>query len=132
MTDLNIPLKEGQEIPSLTKIARMPEDREIINPVHEESYAKKIGLRGALIGGPVLLASVSEMLYKFFGQKWLTQGKIKINYIGGGALDGDRLLARGQISKVTTENGDRRIELEVWVEKENQEKIVVGQASCIK
>ncbi len=132
MTGAHLPIKEGQEIPSLTRIARMPGNREVINPVHEDEYAKQFGLRGALIGGTTLLALVVEMLFLYFGQNWLYHGKIKTSFIGGGAIDGDELTAHGKISGINSEQEGTRVELEVWLENQNQEKIVVGQASCIK
>jgi len=110
----------------------MPGNREVINPVHEDEYAKQFGLRGALIGGTTLLGLVMEMLFLYFGQNWLYHGKIKTSFIGGGAIDGDELTAHGKIFGINSEQESPRVELEVWLENQNQEKIVVGQASCIK
>ena len=132
MTGTHLSKKEGQEIPSLTRVARMPGNREVINPVHEDEYAKQFGLRGALIGGTTLLGLVMEMLFLYFGQNWLYHGKIKTSFIGGGAIDGDELTAHGKIFGINSEQEGTRVELEIWLENQNQEKIVVGQASCIK
>jgi hypothetical protein len=108
----------------------MPGNREVINPVHEDEYAKQFGLRGALIGGTTLLALVMEMLFLYFGKDWLYHGKIKTSFIGGGAIDGDELTAHGKITRINSVQEGTLVELEVWLENQNREKIVVGQASC--
>ncbi|MBW2624397.1 MAG: MaoC family dehydratase, partial [Deltaproteobacteria bacterium] len=132
LTGANSAIKTGQEIPSLTKTARMPDNPDSVNPVHEDEYAKLYDLRGALIGGPTLLSLVMEMLFLYFGPNWFYHGKIKTSFIGGGAIDGDELIAHGKITGVNSEREGTRVELDVWLENQKQEKIVVGQASCIK
>jgi hypothetical protein len=122
----------GQEIPHLTKTAYLPIDREALNPIHEDEYAKQYGLRGALVPGSTLLNCILEMLYLYFGQNWLYHGKIKISFIGGGAISGDVLTAHGLVTGNILEEAGTRIELDIWLENQKQEKIVVGQASCIR
>jgi hypothetical protein len=85
----------GQEIPSLAKTAYMPIDPNTRNVIHTDDYAKDFGMRGALIGGSTLLSYVLEMLFAYFGRNWFEHGRIKVSYIGGGAVN-DRLRARGR------------------------------------
>lgn len=122
----------GQEIPSLTKTAYMPIDPQGRNLIHTDDYAKQFGMRGALIGGSTLLSYVLEMLYNYFGQNWLYHGKINASFIGGGAINGDVLTARGLVTSTEQEEVGTRFNLDVWMENQTGAKIVVGQGSCIQ
>jgi len=122
----------GEEIPSLTKTASMPINPQGRNLIHTDEYARDFGLRGALIGGSILLSYVLEMLYNYFGQKWLSQGKINVSFIGGGAVNGDVLTAHGLVTATEREEAGTRLHLDVWMENQTGAKIVVGQASCVQ
>ncbi|UCB42572.1 MAG: hypothetical protein JSV77_08970 [Dehalococcoidales bacterium] len=122
----------GEEIPSLTKTAYMPIDPNTINVIHTDDYAQEFGMRGALIGGSTLLSYVVEMLYNYFGESWLYHGKIKVSYIGGGAINGDVVTAHGQVSAIESEEAGDRLILDVWMENQEGSKIVIGEASCIQ
>jgi len=126
------PVKVGEEIPSLTKTAYMPIDPDARNVIHTDDYAKEFGMRGALVGGSTLLSYVLEMLYNYFGQNWLYHGKIKTSFIGGGAINGDVITTHGLFTKVEPGDTGTRLKLDVWMENQNQDKIVVGEASCIQ
>jgi len=122
----------GEEIPSLTKTAYMPIDPNTINVIHTDDYAQDFGMRGALIGGSTLLSYVLEMLYNYFDESWLHHGKIKVSYIGGGAINGDVVTAHGQVSAIEPEEAGDRLILDVWMENQDGSKIVIGEASCIQ
>lgn len=126
------PVNVGEEIPSLTKTAYMPIDPDARNVIHTDDYAKGFGMRGALVGGSTLLSYVLEMLYNYFGQNWLYHGKIKTSFIGGGAINGDVITTHGLVKKLEPEDTGTRLKLDIWMENQNQDKIVVGEASCIQ
>ena len=128
--DTKIPV--GEEIPNLVKTAHMPIRDDERNIIHTEDYAKEFGMRGALIGGSTLLSYVLEMLFNYFGENWLYHGKIKVSFIGGGAINGDVVTAHGLVTAKEAENGNTRLTLDVWMENQKQAKVVVGEASCIQ
>jgi acyl dehydratase len=130
MTKENIQI--GQEIPGLTKTAFMPIEEDARNPIHTEEYAQKHGMRGALVAGSTLLSYMLEMLYNTFGEKWLSQGKINISFIGGGALNGDQITVLGKAKSIDPQDGGDRITLDIWMENQNGVKIMVGEASCLR
>ena len=127
MNEFNV----GQEIPRLTKTAFMPIKPDARNAIHTDDYAKKFGMRGALIGGSTLLSYALEMLFKTFGKNWFCHGRISTSFIGGGAINGDVLTARGVVTAVEPEQTGNRLMLDIWLENQKQEKILVGHASCI-
>lgn len=125
-------IQVGEEIPSLTKTARMRIDPQARNLIHTDDYAREFGMRGALIGGSTLLSYVLEMLFRYFGENWLYHGKINVSFIGGGAINGDVLTAHGLVTSTEQEEAGTRLNLDVWMENQMGAKIVVGQASCIQ
>jgi len=125
-------IKVGEEIPSLTKTAYMPIDPEARNVIHTDDFAREFGMRGALIGGSTLLSYILQMLYNYFGENWLYQGKIKVSFIGGGAVNGDVVTAHGLVTAIEPDEAGTPLKLDVWLENQMQEKIVVGEASCIQ
>jgi hypothetical protein len=127
----NKSLKVGDEIPSLTQIAYMPIDPNSHNVIHTDEYARDFGMRGALIGGSTLLSYVLEMLYNYFGQDWFYHGKIKASFIGGGAINGDIVTAHGVIKAIEKGIDSTKLIVDVYLENQMQQKIVVGEASCV-
>lgn len=125
-------MRAGEEIPSLTKTAYMPIDPQGRNLIHTDDYARDFGMRGALIGGSTLLSYVLEMLYNHFGENWLYHGKINVSFIGGGAINGDVVTAHGLVTAVEQEDAGTRLKLDVWMENQDQGKVMVGEASCIQ
>jgi len=121
----------GEEIPSLTKTAYYPVDPETRNVIHTDEYARDFGMRGALLGGSTLLSYMLEMLYNYFGQYWFYHGRIKVSYIGGGAINDDILTAHGIVTDIIREADGKRLKLDIWMENQEQARIVVGEASCI-
>jgi hypothetical protein len=126
----NIPV--GGKIPGLTKKAFYPIETDARNVIHTEDYAQKQGLRGALVPGSTLLSYVLEMLYNYFGEKWLQHGKIKVSFIGGGAINGDLLTTHGFIKSREPKEEGAQITLEIWMENQFGRRVLVGEATCLK
>jgi acyl dehydratase len=127
-----IDLQTGQEIPGLTKTAFAPIEQDARNPIHMDDYAQKHGMRGALVPGSTLLSYMLEMLYNTFGEKWLTSGKIKVSFIGGGAVNGDRIVTHGRVKSIDPQTGSNLITLDLWMENQNGVKVMAGEASCLE
>ena len=125
-------VKKGEGIPSLTKTAFYPIDPEGRNPIHTENYARDSGMRGALVGGSNLLSYMLEMLYNYFGVKWMYHGKIRVSFIGGGAINGDVLTIYGLVTSVEQDEAGTRLNLDMWMENQTGERIMVGTASCVQ
>jgi hypothetical protein len=124
-------LEIGQEVPGLTKTAFTPIEEDARNPIHTEEYAQKHGMRGALVPGSTLLSYMLEMLYNAFEEKWLHSGKIKVSFIGGGALNGDQVTVHGQAKSIEAQEAGNRVTLDLWMENQSGVKIMVGEASCL-
>jgi hypothetical protein len=126
-----INLQIGQEVPVLSKTAFTPIEQDARNPIHTDEYAQKHGMRGALVPGSTLLGYMLEMLYNTFDEQWLTQGKINVSFIGGGAVNGDQLVVHGQVKSIDPREAGNRITLDLWMENQDGVKIMAGEASCL-
>lgn len=124
-------IKPGEEIQAFTKKVYVFSHPDARNVIHEDEYAKKAGLKGALVEGSKLISQALQMLYNHFGANWFEHGKINVSYIGGGAVNGDELTAHGRITESIKQANGIQQNLEIWVENQNQEKVVVGTASCL-
>lgn len=122
----------GEEIPRLTKIAHSEINPTARNPIHTNDFARERGLRGALVGGSIVLGYAVQMLYNHFGEKWYYHGKIKVNFIGGGVVNGDTVEAHGIVKSIQTEAGGDRVTIEIWLDnKSSGNKSLIGEASCL-
>lgn len=121
----------GTEIPVLTRTAYAPSEADARNPIHTDEYARQHGLRGALVPGSILLGYVLEMLHRTFADTWLHTGRIRVSFIGGGAINGDRLTAHGRVKASIEEDQGRRVVLDLWMENQKGVKILVGEADCL-
>jgi hypothetical protein len=126
-----INLRNGQEIPGLSKTAFAPIEPDARNPIHTDEYAQEHGMRGALVPGSTLLSYMLEMVYNIFEEKWLRSGRIKVSFIGGGTVNGDRIAAYGRVKAIESGKDGNRLTLELWMENQNGVKIMVGEASCL-
>ena len=120
----------GYEIPSVTKVAAMPEWTGETSRIHGASYAKSVGMRGALLGGSQLFAYMTQLLYGFFGEDWMRHGKVSVAFIGGGVVPGDKVTARGVVTGKEPDDSGVRLHLDIWMENQDGNRVVAGTASC--
>ena len=121
----------GYEIPVVTKVAATREWTGETSQIHEADYAEKVGMRGALLGGSQLITYISQMLYGFFGENWLSHGRISVTFVGGGVIPGDVVTAKGRVVRKEDEKPGVRIYLDIWMENQDGRRVVVGTASCL-
>lgn len=118
-------LEPGFEIPTLTKRAYMVAR----SGIHGDEYAQQMGFVRGLVAGGTTLAYMTEMLTSFFGKTWFKTGKISVAFTSP-VYENDKVTCRGVIKDKTDEGSGVRLVLDIWMEKENGEKIVVGTASA--
>ena len=125
------PVKHAEKIPSLKKIAyqRTLHDQVFLpDSIHDTEYARSQGYTGALVSGYVLCAYMSEMLVNFFGPTWLQGGEISLIFMGG-VQEGDKLTCCGTVVDKITQNAGALLHLDIWMEKTQGSKVVVGKAT---
>ena len=77
-------------------------------------------------------ATGAEPMVKLFGASWFTTGSIALTFVGKGVQQGDAVTCRGRVKHIEdAEQGGRRVLLDVWMEKEDGARPVIGEASGI-
>jgi hypothetical protein len=93
--------------------------------------AKKLGFPDIVVQGMMPVCFLSELMTRRFGEGWYAGGRMDVrlvNVLWGG--DGGAV-CRGLVREYTAEGGRRRAHCEVWVEKRDGTKIIVGTASAV-
>lgn len=92
--------------------------------------ARKLGFPDIVVQGMMSLCFVSQMMTERFGQGWWAGGKMNVNLVNV-LWQGEHVTARGQVSEETPEGSRKRALAQVWCEKADDTKVVVGIASAI-
>lgn len=122
----------GSGFPSLTKTAWQRALHEKIfldDSIHDDHYTRSHGYAGPLVSGYILNEYMSQMLLDFFGPYWLKGGIIAQDFINGGVQEGDKLACHGRIIGMSEDNEGIRLHLDIWMEKGQGVKILVGKAN---
>lgn len=99
--------------------------------IHNDDHTRGHGYPGALISAYVLMGYMSEPMVNFFGASWFTSGKISLKFIGKGVQQTERVRCRGTVKSVEHTEENSVVTLDIWMEKEDGTKAVVGEASCV-
>lgn len=101
--------------------------------IHNDEYTRRQGYPGALVSAYVLCGYLSEPLVRFFGTSWFTSGEISLKFIGTGVQQHDLVRCGGTVREIVPESDHlhRRVLLDIWMEKANGVRPVVGTASAI-
>ena len=98
---------------------------------NDVEVAKKFGFPDIVVQGMMNVCFVSELMTRRFGEGWFAGGRMSVNLVnvlwgGDGAAIG-----RGVVREFTPEGARRRAHCEVWIEKRDGTKVVVGSASAV-
>lgn len=97
------------------------------NRLHvDPEYAGKTPFKGTIAHGPMSLAFLNELMMKCFDEGWAVGGKLFGVRFVSPVQDGDRIRIGGMVKTVTEREGKRLAECDLFVEKEDGTKAVVG------
>lgn len=101
--------------------------------IHNDDYTRRQGYPGALVSAYVLCGYLSEPLVRFFGASWFTSGEISLRFIGKGVQQDDLVRCGGTVREIVPGNDHRhrRVLLDVWMEKADGVRPVIGTASAM-
>ena len=127
--------RSGQELLTLKKVMTQEKINTYVkaaedyNPIHvDPEFAKKTPFRSTIAPGYQVLAYLSEMMTRHFGEKWITGGVMDVRLLRP-VFPGDELSIGGRVAEKHMENSDRLIRCEVWVKNQENEDVVVGFTS---
>ena len=97
---------------------------------NDPEEARKLGFPDVVVQGTLSTVFISEMLTNRFGLGWLAGGRMSLNLVNV-LWGGEAVTARGVVRAVTPEGRRRRAHLDVWTEKDDGTKTIVGTASAL-
>jgi acyl dehydratase len=98
------------------------------NPIHFDVQAlQSLGMGDRPVNqGPTNMAYVTNMLIRWAGDPAAVRG-LRVRFLGN-VLAGDRLVARGVVKGVREEGGTRLADLDVWLERSEDDRVLDGSA----
>jgi acyl dehydratase len=98
------------------------------NPIHFDVDAvRALGMGDRPVNqGPSNMAYVVSMLSAYAGGPDRIR-RLRVRFLGN-VLGGDRVVARGRVASVSGENGERLAEVEVWLERAEDDRVLEGTA----
>ena len=92
--------------------------------------ARALGFPDVVVQGMMALCFLSGLLTREFGLGWLRGGKMDVRLVNVVWAE-DVVTPRAKIREEVAIGGGRRAELDVWCEKSDGTKVVVGSASAL-
>lgn len=93
--------------------------------------ARALGFPDIVVQGMLPTCLVSELLTREYGLGWLAGGKMDVRLVN--VLWADEVVeARAEETSESPEADRTRVHLDVWVQKSDGTKVVVGQASALR
>jgi acyl dehydratase len=93
-------------------------------------FAKDCGLPDRAASGAMFEGYLIELMIDSLGEDWLRTGKLSLKFIHI-VPPGDKLTPKAVVRSRTDDGSGIRFTLDVWCENQNDEKVVVGEASGI-
>lgn len=125
----------GDEIPAWDMPSVLPERMRTMaailrdpNPVHwDRRVCAKIGFGDHTINqGPLGLSYMVNMLHAWTGPESIRRIYMRFPMA---VLDGDHVIARGKVTAIREENGERLADCDIWLQREGTEPPLAGSAT---
>ncbi|MFH1410930.1 MAG: MaoC family dehydratase [Patescibacteria group bacterium] len=94
----------------------------------DEEAARREGLPAPVAVGPQVAAVIFKMMHLCFGEGWIKGGRWDLTFRRPTYVH-DLIIAKGIVKDKQPEGEAVRVECNVWVEKQDGEKVIVGTAS---
>ncbi len=97
----------------------------------DRAMAQALGFPDIVVQGMLSVCFVAELMTHAFGVGWLLAGKLDVRLVNVVWVD-DVVTTRGKVREEVAEGGRRRVHLDVWCEKADGTKTIVGTASALR
>ena len=123
-----------EEIPPLEKTVTLEMCRKFSGPAKnyhtDVEEAKKLGFPDVVVQGMMPICFLSELMTHRFGEGWFAGGRMDVRLVNVLWGSDGVAVCRGVVREFTPEGARRRAHCEVWVEKRDSTKVIVGTASA--
>lgn len=92
--------------------------------------ARKLGFPDIVVQGMMSICFVSELMTREFGAAWLCGGRLSVNLVNV-LWGGESLVVRAQVRDQAPEGERTRVHVDVWCEKPDATRTLVGTASAL-
>ncbi len=97
----------------------------------DREEARKFGFPNIVVQGMMSTCFVSEVMQREFGAGWLEGGKMDVRLTNVLWVD-ERVTAHARVREEVREGTRTRVHCDVWAEKEDGIRIVIGEASAVR
>ncbi len=97
----------------------------------DRAMAQALGFPDVVVQGMLSVCFVAELMTHAFGIGWLRAGKLDVRLVNVVWPD-DVVTTRGKVREEIAEGSRRRVHLDVWCEKSDGTKTIVGSASALR
>ncbi len=126
----------GSEI---TPLVKQPTTRQLVmwagasgdyNPIHyDKDFAQSQGLPGVIVHGQLIFSFLGQLMTDWIGEQGSLR-KLTCSYKGMN-FPGETVTAKGKVIKKYVEDGEHRVECNIWAENPEGEKTASGMAIAI-
>ena len=95
----------------------------------DKRAAEELGFEEVVVGGRMTMSYIGDLMDRHFGKSWFEGGELDIKFTNI-VWPEDVVTARAVITGETQDNGSRRANAAVWMEKEDGTVAIVGTASA--
>lgn len=129
------PTATGPDLPSVAKVVDARRCWMFSGPGRnyhtDRDEARKLGFPNIVVQGMMTTCFVSEVMQRAFGEGWLVGGKMDVRLTNVLWVD-DRVTARARVREEVREGRRQRVHCDVWVEKDDGTRVLVGEASGLR
>lgn len=97
---------------------------------NDREAARKLGFPDIVVQGMMSVCFLSELLTRRFGDGWYCGGKMNVSLVNI-VWGNDTVIARGLVRELVPEGSRVRAHLDIWCEKPDGTKVIVGKASAL-
>jgi len=126
---------DGEEFAAVTKTITLAMCQAFSGPVAnyhtDREIARAFGFPDVVVQGMMSVCFVSELMTRTFGAGWFFGGQMSVKLVNV-VWPEDELTIRGKVVETVRECGRTRVHADVWCEKADGVKTVVGRASALR
>ena len=97
----------------------------------DQEMARALGFPDIVVQGMMSVCFISEIMTRNFGVGWFCGGKLNVSLVNV-VWPNDQLRVRGKVREEIPEGGKTRVVCDVWCEKPDGVKTIVGSASALR
>ncbi len=126
---------DGRELAPVEKVITLEMCQAFSGPHRsyhtDREMAQALGFPDVVVQGMMSVCFISEMMTRNFGAGWFCGGKLNVSLVNV-VWPNDPLRIRGKVREEVSEGAKTRVHADVWCEKADGVKTIVGTASALQ